>query len=643
MSDRRFPVGVLIFLMFVIPAVNGGAGTNTAPWPMFGHDPQHTGRSEYPDKAYAMRTERFEMGSADPYYFSSPSAAIGPDGTVYAGVGIVNGEPRGIIALVYNAGTRQFGNADGNNSEGKWSFNGNAAYVHSSTAIGSDGTIYFGCDDSYVYAITPPSDPADKDGKIKWQFKTGGMVRSSPVIASDGMIYVGSDDGKIYAFHANGTLKWQQPYQTGGMVKSSPAIGLDGTIYVGSEDKYLYAIHPDGFLKWRYKTDGAVVSSPAIGSDGTIYIGSDDHGLHAVHSDGTLRWKYETGGMIGSTPAIGSDGTIYIGSDDTYLHAVNPNGSAKWKFKTDIGVRTPPVITSDGTIIFMSDLGGVTALFPDGSPKWGDGLQSHASHSSPSIGSNGMCIVNGISKLHGFLLGSTIDDGGAIYGIVKDMATDKGAKNVEVWANKFRSYVTRNNTYSEGYYVLFQMDQRILHNLKVSGTGYQTITTPAVGFTPGDPTHYDILLPTTGTLAVTREAIKPASLGQSYQDRVWVAGGTYPYTFSSTTLPSWCTLDASTGSITGTPAAPGSHAFSIKVTDNTGTHDEQEYTMYVMPSGFRGDIDGDRKLAINDVILGLKVLSRKTSLSINRAESGKVSLAGVMYILQSLAGLRAAE
>ncbi|MEM2050807.1 MAG: PQQ-binding-like beta-propeller repeat protein, partial [Thermoproteota archaeon] len=51
-------------------------------------------------------------------------------------------------------------------------------------------------------------------------------------------------------------LKWK--YRTGGMILSSPAIGADGTIYFGSDDTHLYALNPDGSLKWKYKTDGKI-------------------------------------------------------------------------------------------------------------------------------------------------------------------------------------------------------------------------------------------------------------------------------------------------------------------------------------------------------------------------------------------------
>jgi outer membrane protein assembly factor BamB len=65
-------------------------------------------------------------------------------------------------------------------------------------------------------------------------------ITSSPVISSDGTIYIGSNDNYLYALNPDCTLKWK--FKTGDGIFSSPAISRDGTIYVGSWDHYLYAI-----------------------------------------------------------------------------------------------------------------------------------------------------------------------------------------------------------------------------------------------------------------------------------------------------------------------------------------------------------------------------------------------------------------
>ncbi len=121
---------------------------------------------------------------------------------------------------------------------------------------------------SIAFAINVSS--GNQSGSLKWKYETGSWIESSPAIGSDGTIYVGSYDNYLYAINPDGSLKWR--YKTDDRISSSPAIGSDGTIYVGSYDNYLYVINPDVSLKWKYETDFIIDSSPAIGSDGTIYI-----------------------------------------------------------------------------------------------------------------------------------------------------------------------------------------------------------------------------------------------------------------------------------------------------------------------------------------------------------------------------------
>ena len=225
----------------------------------------------------------------------------------------------------------------------KWEFpaEGTVGEIHSSPAIGPDGTIYIGSDDGKVYAVQP-------DGTKKWEFETGGIVSSSPAIGYFGgilRIYVGSEDNKVYAINADGTAatgEW--PFVTGGPVISSPAIGTDGTIFVGSGNAKLYAIKSDGTQSWDFSgTSSPMSSSPAIGSDTTIYVGSDDWKLYAIKSDGTKKWEFITGGKVYSSPTIGFGGDIYVGSEDGKLYAIESSSArlvdkeAAWpKFQHDV-------------------------------------------------------------------------------------------------------------------------------------------------------------------------------------------------------------------------------------------------------------------------------------------------------------------
>ena len=158
--------------------------------------------------------------------------AFGNDGTLYAGIFKREPHPDHPNACLEYPGLGAFDPSGAL----KWRFSTFPDEVHSSPAIGPDGTLYFGTDGGKFYAVTPMADR----GEQKWQYETGGEISSSPAIAKDGTVVFGCSDKKVYALTSAGTERWT--YTTGDEVKSSPAFGPDGTVYIGSMDTYLYAL-----------------------------------------------------------------------------------------------------------------------------------------------------------------------------------------------------------------------------------------------------------------------------------------------------------------------------------------------------------------------------------------------------------------
>ncbi len=362
-------------------------------WWMSGHDAQHTGRSPHVGPAYSNPAWAFEAGGG-----VSSSPAVASDGTIYVGW-----ENNFLYAI----------NPDGSK---KWEFE-TGDTVKSSPAIGTDGTIYVGSSDNKLYAI-------NSNGSEKWNFGTDGAVLSSPVIASDGTVYFGSMDGSVYAANSDGTMKWE--YVTDGEVESSPALGVDGTVYVGSNNGSLYAIAVDGLKKWEFKTGTGQIGSPAIGSDGTIYIGSYDNNLYAINPDGSKKWEFATGNHIVATPAIGSDGIVYVGSRDHGFYAINPDGSIKWRLETGDEIVSSPAISFDGTIYMSSCDHYMYAVDRDGLMMWTYGAWDPI-RSSPIIGSNGTLYVG---TLGGMLVAINNAPAPWVYSITPNTALNTGPVNI---------------------------------------------------------------------------------------------------------------------------------------------------------------------------------------------------------------------
>ena len=378
-------LGILLLLSLLL--VSGGATDAQladAPWPMFRHDTQHTGRSPFtgpqvPNKKWIFTTEAGVT--------SSP--AISPEGTVYVG-----SLDHKLCAI----------NPDGSL---EWSFTTEGP-IGSTAALGADGTVYVGSGDGNLYAVKP-------DGTLKWSFLTGDRVDSSPAIDPDGTIYVGSHDGHLYAVNSEGTPRWN--VLVNGLIDSSPAIGVDGTVYVGSQSGQIYAIseseiafspaslqatlEPNQSVTQNLKISNLAKVSRTLSiaedqpvdwlsgtfifitagdshnvqvffnSTGLIQgaytniltIASDDPAQAQAQIDVILcvitcvgdtpwpvfrhdpqhtgrssykgpdipvkKWKFNTGADLKSSPAIGDDGTIYVGSRDEHLYAVNPEGTLK--------------------------------------------------------------------------------------------------------------------------------------------------------------------------------------------------------------------------------------------------------------------------------------------------------------------------
>ena len=73
----------------------------------------------------------------------------------------------------------------------------------------------------------------------------------------------------------------------------------------------------------------------------------------------------------------------------------------------------------------------------------------------------------------------------------------------------------------------------------------------------------------TPPLTISTSSLTGASAGQAYTATLTASGGMPPYTWTGTSLPSWLTLTASTGVLSGTPPAGGTFTISVQVTDST--------------------------------------------------------------------------
>jgi outer membrane protein assembly factor BamB len=212
-----------------------------------------------------------------------------------------------------------------------------------STASMVDDRIYFFSSDARLYCIEKTN------GKLLWMFKafSGALpdrrydwpdyFQSSPTI-HNGVVYFGAGDGRVYALDAvTGSLKWS--YQTGGVVHTKPAIDKNKLV-VGSFDGYLYCLNnEDGELNWRFKTTGhryfprgEVNGNPVIHNQ-KVFFGARDYNLYAIDLEaGYCHWlkTFQNGWALPVTP---NDSVLYVGtSDDRLLMAIDEEtGMVRWR------------------------------------------------------------------------------------------------------------------------------------------------------------------------------------------------------------------------------------------------------------------------------------------------------------------------
>ena len=87
------------------------------------------------------------------------------------------------------------------------------------------------------------------------------------------------------------------------------------------------------------------------------------------------------------------------------------------------------------------------------------------------------------------------------------------------------------------------------------------------------------------TLTPAAGALPGGTAGTAYTQTFTASNGIAPYTYAlaSGALPAGLTLNTATGALSGTPSAPGTFTFTIKVTCADGCMATQTYTISIAP------------------------------------------------------------
>ena len=381
--------------MVLVPQANAQtqvSGIADTPWPMYQHDPQHTGRS--PFKGPIEEPELLWIDQLAQCPGESGGIAIEADGSLLTSIGgcLTNYDPNTrsehwlyqyryysrSVPVVSDDQTLYwgFGNAFANITMG-----GNTNWIAeldpnmvfgSSATFGTDGNLYFVHDG--LWSFTP-------DGSNRWFLPVDWFSHAAPAIGIDGNIYAGTNIGNddICAYTPSGGIYWCKDIP-GSAYDRTVSVGSDGTIYVPTEGNFeppytdsgvLVAVDPSGSVKWHFQPDETGVfgipDGIAIGPDGSIYFGlnsgnNPESFLYSISSSGQFRWKVRFNGnsLTGLPPTIrlpitiDKTGNAFLCPENSRCYGISSDGAILWEFEFPlvnsiiIASSVQPIIAQDG-------------------------------------------------------------------------------------------------------------------------------------------------------------------------------------------------------------------------------------------------------------------------------------------------------
>ena len=246
------------------------------------------------------------------------SPIVGPDGTIYAvsGAGkLFAVGPGGAVKWTAQTGPilHISPGLAGDGTVYVPSYDGKLYAVAPPSGGGQQGSVRWTFDFGQHLGPTPfPS--------VSGRFGAGGQggvgSSASPAIGPDGTVHIGANNSNFYAISPDGQLRWlfEAERELAG-IWSTAALSADGrSAYFGANKGGIYALDTStGKQRWRFNIYGSVYSSPGLDAEGVLYTGSTVGHIFALDSaSGQPVFDYNAGQEVWSDPSLRPDGSLVM-------------------------------------------------------------------------------------------------------------------------------------------------------------------------------------------------------------------------------------------------------------------------------------------------------------------------------------------
>ena len=366
-----------------------------SPWPMFQHDPQFTGRSEFrgprngnivgefsfnaiPEYSGIVISENEEIIFTTSNVFDSNTVSaflykLNKDLSVQWRTNLSLGKSAEMASKplldkegnVYNGGYAGYFISNKNSGVENWIFD-TGSIIHTGftgSNLDKNGNIYFSTIQSLVVM--------NNSGNKLFDFPE---YHSSPILfPPDGKIfYAIHNASSLDAVDLSGNILWSYPFNT--YWSPIPLCDSQGNIYMSTNDSTFISINKSGNKRWEFHIDkntGLPFSdyidfyvASAIDKNGNILFRTGSY-LYSVNYAGQLNWKSFFPDAAGSNIVIDAKGVIYTmtwgdATNEAKLYSISCRGKVNWELPIGVGYRcrgNSIAISSDGSLFILVNNG----------------------------------------------------------------------------------------------------------------------------------------------------------------------------------------------------------------------------------------------------------------------------------------------